>query len=65
MKRQEFIRLLERAGCVMLRHGGKHDLFFNPAANLKQPVPRHTEIHNKLATHIWKYLGLDEKEFRR
>jgi len=59
MKRKEFVRKLESAGCVLLRPGGRHDIYFNPANSLKQPVPRHSEIHEKLARHILKHLGLE------
>lgn len=30
MKRIDLIRTIERLGCVMLRHGGKHDWYRNP-----------------------------------
>ncbi len=58
MKRKELIRQLEQAGCVLLRPGTNHDIYFNPASGQKQPVPRHVEIDNALAKHIKKYLGL-------
>ena len=59
MKRKEFIRQLKRDGCVLHRSGAKHDIYMNPNNDLKQPVPRHTEIDNQLAKHIRKYLGLN------
>jgi hypothetical protein len=58
LKRQEPIRLLEAAGCVLLRHGAWHDIDLSPATGQKQPVPRHREIDEALAKHITKYLGL-------
>jgi len=58
MKRKEFVKLLERQGCYLLRHGSRHDIYFNPTNGTKQPVPRHSEIDDKLAKHIKKYLGL-------
>ena len=58
MKRKEFIRQLTEAGCVLLRHGSRHDIYFNPSTTRKQPVPRHSEIDDKLVSHIKKYLGL-------
>ena len=58
MKRNEFVKQLIKNGCVLLRSGKKHDIYLNPSANKKQPVPRHTEIDNKLVKHIRKYLGL-------
>jgi predicted RNA binding protein YcfA (HicA-like mRNA interferase family) len=58
MKRKEFVRQLLKDGCIFLKPGAKHDLYLNPATGQKQPVPRHTEIDNKLAKHIRKYLGM-------
>jgi mRNA interferase HicA len=58
MKRKQFVRQLEKEGCLLLRAGSKHDIFMNPANNKKQPVPRHNEIDDQLAKHIRKYLGL-------
>ena len=60
MKRKEFIQLLTKAGCKLHRHGRKHDVYINPVSGKKQPVPRHSEIHDKLAKHILKYLGLSK-----
>jgi mRNA interferase HicA len=60
MKRQELIRELRRAGCVLERHGARHDVYLNPATGQKQSVPRHTEIDDALAKHIKKYLGLKD-----
>jgi len=62
MKRTELVRQLEAGGCVLHRHGAKHDIYLNPANGLKQPVPRHVEIDNRLARHIKRYLGLTEKK---
>ena len=58
MKRSEFIRQLTREGCLLDRHGARHDIYLNPATGQKQSVPRHTEIDDALAKHIKKYLGL-------
>ena len=51
MKRTDLIRLQEKSGCVLLRHGGRHDLYLNPATGQKQPIPRHKEIDEHLARH--------------
>ncbi len=60
MKRKEFIQQLTKLGCRLHRHGAKHDVYINPVTGKKQPVPRHAEIHDKLAKHIMKHLGLLE-----
>jgi predicted RNA binding protein YcfA (HicA-like mRNA interferase family) len=57
MKRRELIARLEQMGCVLIRHGGKHDWYHNPQTKESQPVPRHTEIADHLARHILKKLG--------
>ncbi len=59
MKRKEFVAKLISDGCQLLRHGSKHDIYYNPRSGLKQPVPRHSELDNTLAHHIRKNLGLD------
>ena len=58
MKRQELIRQLVAAGCVLARHGAKHDVYFNPGRQRKAPVPRHAELADSLCRLIKKQLGL-------
>jgi mRNA interferase HicA len=58
MKRDEFIKLLSGQGCILLRHGGRYDIYMNPATGQKQPIPRHAEIDDDLAKHILKFIGL-------
>ncbi|HPG41050.1 MAG TPA: type II toxin-antitoxin system HicA family toxin [bacterium] len=57
MKRLELIKTLEKMGCVLIRHGGKHDWYQNPNTRISQPVPRHREINDNLAKHIIKMLS--------
>jgi len=56
MKREELIKQIEQLGCVLTRHGGKHDWYQNPNTKISQPVPRHREIVDSLAKHILKML---------
>jgi predicted RNA binding protein YcfA (HicA-like mRNA interferase family) len=56
MKRKELIKRIADAGCVLVRHGGSHDLYRNPKTGKKQPIPRHSEIDENLARHIVKML---------
>ncbi|MFH0939347.1 MAG: type II toxin-antitoxin system HicA family toxin [Planctomycetota bacterium] len=58
MKRRELLRRLQKEDCVLLRSGGKHDIYVNSKTGKKQPVPRHSEIDEHLAKHILRYLGL-------
>jgi len=57
MKRIDLIRKIEKAGCVLIRHGGKHDWYQNPDTGVSQPIPRHREIQERLAKHILKILS--------
>jgi predicted RNA binding protein YcfA (HicA-like mRNA interferase family) len=56
MKRADLIRTIEQGGCVLVRHGGKHDWYRNPATGVSQPVPRHIEIKEPLARRIIRLL---------
>ncbi len=56
MKRRDLIRKLDKAGCELLRHGAKHDIYHNPDTGLSEPVPRHREINELLARKILKNL---------
>jgi mRNA interferase HicA len=56
MKRLDLIRKIEKLGCIFLRHGGRHDWYQNPETGACQPIPRHREIKDHLATHIVKKL---------
>ncbi len=44
MKRRDLISKVESAGAVLVRHGGKHDVYHNPKTGATQPIPRHKEI---------------------
>ncbi|MGD9563721.1 MAG: type II toxin-antitoxin system HicA family toxin [Pyrinomonadaceae bacterium] len=57
MKRRELLKRLEKSGCILVRHGGKHDWYANPATRRSQPVPRHSEINETLAKSILKKLS--------
>jgi len=56
MKRRDLIRQLDKAGCALLRHGAKHDIYHNPDTGVSEPVPRHREINELLARKILKNL---------
>ena len=56
MKRRDMVADLESAGCVLLRHGAKHDIFHNPKTGKSEPLPRHREINEFLAKKILKSL---------
>lgn len=56
MKRRDLVAELEQAGCLLLRHGAKHDIYHNPKNGRSEPVPRHREINELLARKILKTL---------
>jgi predicted RNA binding protein YcfA (HicA-like mRNA interferase family) len=58
MKRTEFIRHIEGHGCQLIREGGRHAIYFNPARRKTAPVPRHQEIDGRLARGICKELEI-------
>lgn len=57
MKRVDLIRAIEELGCELVRHGGKHDWYRNPATGMAQAVPRHREIKEPLARRILRMLS--------
>ena len=59
MKRRDLIAELERVGCILLRNGGKHDIYRNPKTGTSEPVPRHREVNELLARKILKSLSQD------
>jgi predicted RNA binding protein YcfA (HicA-like mRNA interferase family) len=52
VKRIDLIKRLEKTGCILIRHGGRHDWYRNPRTGVSQPVPRQPEINENLAKHI-------------
>jgi predicted RNA binding protein YcfA (HicA-like mRNA interferase family) len=56
VKRRDLIDHLERHGCRLLREGGSHSVYLNPAARKVSTVPRHREINDDLARKISKDL---------
>jgi predicted RNA binding protein YcfA (HicA-like mRNA interferase family) len=58
MKRNDFIRHIQQQGCVFLREGAKHSVFFNVKNNRASTVPRHNEINSFLVKKICKDLDI-------
>jgi predicted RNA binding protein YcfA (HicA-like mRNA interferase family) len=57
MKKTELIQRLNQQGAVLLRRGGKHDVYVQPKTNKEATVPRHTEINEFTAKAILKKLS--------
>lgn len=60
MKRKELIKYIIDAGCIFIREGAKHSVFFNSLIKRSSTVPRHNEINNFLAKKICRDLGIRE-----
>ena len=58
MKRIDFIKHITRQGCIFVREGSKHSVYFNPIFNKSSTVPRHKEIDNLLVKKISGDLGI-------
>lgn len=62
MKRADLIRHLRREGCIFIREGAKHSVFFNPLTGRVSTVPRHKEINDFLTKKICRDLGISENK---
>jgi mRNA interferase HicA len=49
-------RQLRDHGCILHHHGGKHDVWLNPANLQKTSVPRHREIKKGTVRNICRAL---------
>jgi mRNA interferase HicA len=58
MKRRQLLKHLKTHGCVFLREGRNHTVYYNPAKGTTSTVPRHVEIDDALAKKICKDLGI-------
>ena len=60
MKRVDLVRHLESHGCRILREGGSHSVYVNPAARKTSTIPRHREIDDFLARKICRDLDVPQ-----
>ncbi len=58
MKRKDLIKHLLKQGCIFIREGARHSVFFNPLIGRTSTAPRHNEINNFLAKKICQDLGI-------
>lgn len=56
MKKTDLVKRLENDGFVFERHGSNHDVYSK--GNIKEIIPRHNEINERLAKAILKRNGL-------
>jgi len=62
MKRKDLIKHLIQNGCIFIREGAKHSVFFNSLTKRTSTVPRHNEIDNFLAKKICRDLGIESPQ---
>jgi predicted RNA binding protein YcfA (HicA-like mRNA interferase family) len=60
MKRDNLIKYLVKEGCIFIREGARHSVFFNPIIKRSSTIPRHNEINDYLARKICRDLGIKE-----
>ena len=58
MRRTVLIKHLVKEGCIFVREGAKHSVFFNPLTKRSSTVPRNNEIDNFLSKKICRDLGI-------
>ena len=58
VKRNEFIKHLEKHNCQLQRHGSKHDVYQNLITKKKTTLPRHSQIDKHLSESICKQLEI-------
>lgn len=60
MTRRALLAHLHSHGCVLLREGGNHSIYHNPANDKTAPVPRHRNIGRILAIKICRELEIPD-----
>ncbi len=58
MKQVELIKHIRKYGCVFVREGGAHSVWYNPLDGRTSTIPRHTEINTFTGRKICKDLGI-------
>ena len=58
MKQVDLIKHIRRYGCIFVREGGFHSVWYNPITGRTSTVPRHTEINTYTGKKICGDLGV-------
>jgi len=60
MKTSELIKILKKAGCYFVRHGGRYDIWYSPKTGNEIQVERHEskEVRTGTLNKILKDAGL-------
>lgn len=59
--RKMTIKLLEENGYILSRHGGNHDIYFNPRLKTTVPVQRHNFTEHTMR-YILKQAGIQRRK---
>jgi mRNA interferase HicA len=59
MKRQALIKHLEKEGCILLREGKRHAIYYNPINKKQSSVGRHNEQSDLLCLKVCKQLEIN------
>ncbi len=66
MKRVDLIKHLIKQGCVFVREGLRHSVFYNSLIKRSSTVPRHNEVNDFLSKKICRDLGVElPKKFKK
>ena len=60
MKRRQLVRHILEQGCVLVREGARHSVYYNPNTGGTPALPRHTEVNDYLARKICRDLGISQ-----
>lgn len=58
MKQVDLIKHIRKYGCVFMREGGSHAVWYNPVIDRTSTIPRHVEINTYLGRKICRDLGV-------
>jgi len=58
MKREKLFKYLKMYNCVIFREGKKHTIVINRDNDKVTPVPRHSDVNDKLILSICKDLHI-------
>lgn len=58
MKQFDLIKHIRKYGCVFMREGGSHSVWYNSITRRTSTIPRHSEINTHIGRKICKDLGV-------
>ncbi len=58
MKRQQFLKYLQKHNCILLREGANHSIYMNQKNQKQSSVSRQRELSNLMCNKICKQLEI-------